>query len=96
MPSPNDVKLNSPFDFLKKYCYACGGTFWFGHKCTASSAEQAACLRNLNRQVVDAEAKKHGSATGLGLKDCPICHGKVGNWNCRLCDGNGKVPENMF
>lgn len=98
-PNINDIPLRTPLDFFKTVCFVCGETFWFRHKCKSTPQERSAYEYVTQRQREAREAMKRGktgSAVGLGLKDCPICHGTTGNWNCRLCDGSGKVPDNVL
>lgn len=89
-------------DFMKTPCPICGQPYFFARnagKCCKDSPLRDTWKRDLDRKIAVSDAiihNKPASRAGLGLKDCPLCHGVTGNWNCRLCDGNGKVPDNMF
>ena len=97
------------FDFLKPYaCPICGASYWLpkpAYDCCKGTPAYGAWRRQIDQRVAAAKAAKRGGyrsnttippRAGLDLKDCPICHGATGNWNCRLCDGSGKVPDNVL
>lgn len=93
----------SPLDLLKFECLICGQRYWRKNKardCCKGTPEHAAYFRRLDQRIVAAEAEKRGKplpyAAGIGIKECPDCHGKHGNLRCQLCDGNGFVPDNVF
>lgn len=93
--------IRSPLDLLKTECPVCGAPYWRGRKardCCKGTPAHDAFMRRLRQQNAAAEARKRGKPgpqAGLGFKNCPRCHGEVGNWTCSLCDGSGKMPENM-
>lgn len=85
---------------------------WKARDCCKGTPEYDAWRRMIDKQVAAAEAKKmrrrgkkvftpYSTPTpppraGLGMKPCPNCQGERGHVLCRLCDGDGFVPENVF
>lgn len=80
--------------------------------CCKGTPEYDAYFAALNRRIAAADAEKmrrrgkrvftpYSTPTpppraGLGMKPCPNCQGRYGNFMCPLCDGDGRVPENVF